>query len=300
MTQRILITGSEGLVGRVVAKELLARGYVVKGLDLKGVGDEQGDICDYACVEDAVSCCDGILHLAAVSRVVWGERDPDLCWATNVGGLKNVLAAMKKRSSPPWLIFASSREVYGQPKELPATEDTPLNPVNIYARSKAEGERLVLGAHLFDCLRVSTIRLSNVYGRTSDHVDRVIPAFARAAVLGEPLRVDGYRHTFDFTHVDDVCRGIILLIHHLMSPLDCLPPIQFVSGTATTLGELALQAIAIADSESPIVEAPPRNFDVAQFYGSPSLAMHALNWAPQVSLKEGLSRLIADYARELL
>jgi UDP-glucose 4-epimerase len=297
LTQRILITGSEGLIGRVVREDLSALGYLVNGLDLRGIDGERGDVCDVAQVAHAMASCDGVLHLAAISRVVWGERDPELCWATNVGGLSNVLEAAKSQGHKPWVIFASSREVYGQPKQLPANEDTPLAPVNVYARSKVEGERLVQQAR--QCgLRASVIRLSNVFGRTWDHADRVVPAFARAAVVGQPLRVDGPGHTFDFTHVEDVSRGIVSLIHRLAAGDDGFPPIHFVSGKATTLGELAALAVEIAESDSPMVSAPPRNFDVARFHGSHQRATSTLNWTPAVPLREGLSRLIADFELE--
>jgi UDP-glucose 4-epimerase len=298
LTQRILITGSEGLIGRVVREHLSALGYLVNGLDLRGFDGERGDVCNVAQVADAMSSCDGVLHLAAVSRVVWGERDPEHCWATHVGGLSNVLDAAKSQIRKPWFIFASSREVYGQPAELPANEDTPLAPVNVYARSKVEGERLVQHARQSAGLRTSVIRLSNVFGRTWDHADRVVPAFARAAVAGQSLRVDGPGHTFDFTHVEDVSRGIVSLIQRLVAGEDGFPPIHFVSGNATTLGELAEMAVEIAGSASSMVSAPPRNFDVAQFYGTHQRATSTLNWAPTVPLREGLSRLIADFEFE--
>ena len=60
-------------------------------------------------------------------------------------------------------------------------------------------------------MKACTIRLSNVYGSVDDHEDRVVPAFARAAAFGDELRVQGEENTFDFTYIDDVARGIVLL-----------------------------------------------------------------------------------------
>lgn len=298
MSYRILITGSSGLVGCALRDALQEQGLVVDGLDLRGYGPEAGDIRDRARVEQAVRGCDGVVHLAAVSRVIWGERDPELCWDTNVNGLANVLRAASAQDRPPWVIFASSREVYGQPDTLPVTEDAPLCPVNIYGRSKAEGERLIAEARR-DGLRAATVRLSNVYGSTSDHADRVVPAFARAAVLGRALRIDGADHTFDFTHQDDVASGLAALIALLRSGAEAPPPIHFLTGQPTTLGKLARLAVEVAGSGSPLLPAPPRSFDVAQFYGSPERARSLLGWAPRVSLREGLTRLINGFRREL-
>ena len=294
---RILITGSEGLIGRALRAELEARGTEGVGLDLRGTGGEQGDVRSLTRVRDALGDCDGVVHLAAVSRVVWGERDPQGCRSTNVGGVRNVLQAVEERTPPPWLLFASSREVYGQPRRLPATEDTPLRPVNVYGRSKVEGERLVDGARDRG-LCAATIRLSNVYGCADDHADRVIPAFVRAAVTGSTLRVDGAQCTFDFTHIDDTVRGTVAVVDRLAKG-QAPPPIHLTTGRPTTLGDLAALAVALADGKASITEAPPRAFDVARFHGTPERARKLLGWTPCVGLREGLERLARDLRTKL-
>ena len=297
MNQRILITGSSGLVGSALAPVLEQLGADVRLLDLVAVGDAQGDVRDLDRIHSVVDGCDGVIHLAAVSRVIWGEHQPDLCWATNVGGLRNVLQSAAASSQRPWVIFASSREIYGQPKELPVSEDFPARPVNIYGRSKVEGEELVAAARR-DGVRACTIRLSNVFGSVHDHVDRVVPAFARAAALGDELRVDGADHTFDFTYIDDVVTGIASLARLLGDGGAAPPPIHFVSGVPTTLLELANLAIRLAGSASNIRHAPPRDFDVARFYGSYERAQQLLDWAPTVPLEVGLARLIDAFHEE--
>jgi len=285
MSQRILITGSSGLVVDVIRFDILAsaEGY--------------GDITAAGHVRRAIKSCDGVIHLGAVSRVIAGERDPEKCWSVNVGGLQNLLDALVKRSGTaslrPWLIFASSREVYGRPDHLPADEDTPLCPVNIYGRSKVAGEQMVEAAARTG-LRAAIVRLSNVYGSAGDHVDRVIPAFVRAAIAGAPLQVEGADQTFDFTHIDDVSRGIVKLAAMLADGASPPAPIHFVTGTPVTLGQLAAITVSLAQSSSPIRHAPPRDFDVAQFYGSPGRALSVLDWVPEIALEQGLARLIHD------
>ena len=295
---RILVTGSAGLVGTALVDALRAEGYEAKRMDLRA-NDPQAriDIRDVERVRAYAADCDGIIQLAAVSRVITGERDPDLCWSTNVGGLQSVIGGAQSSPRAPWLIFASSREVYGQPAQLPADEDCPLNPVNIYGRSKAEGERLIEEARAAG-MRACTIRLSNGFGTVSDHHDRVVPAFARAAAMGEPLRVDGSDHTFDFTHISDTTQGIMALARHLMAGKDAPPPIHFLTGVPTTLGELAHAAVELAGSRSVVREAPPRNFDVAEFVGNPARAKALLGWEAKVSLRDGLKRLIEDFRAE--
>lgn len=292
MSPRILITGAAGLIGTALGRALRNSGHVVAELDLRSESpDHSGDVRDHDAVARAIEGCIGVVHLAAVSRVIWGERDPAACWSTNVDGTRVVVDAARERGQ--WILFASSREVYGTATHLPATEDTPLAPVNIYGRSKVAAEHLVAEAAGAG-LPIAIVRLSNVYGRTSDHADRVVPAFARAAVAGAPLRVDGASHTFDFTHLDDVSRGLMGVIERLEKG-NSPPPIHFVSEQPTTLGELAALAVMLAGSRSRVVAGPERKYDVAHFYGSAECARRILGWTPRVSLRDGLARLIEDF-----
>lgn len=297
MNTRILITGSSGLVGSAVAPTLQDLGADVRYLDLAGVADAEGDVRDDDRVRSAMANVDGVIHLAAVSRVIWGEQQPDLCRATNVGGLRNVLDSAAVSSRKPWVVFASSREIYGQPDELPTHEDCPSRPVNVYGRTKVEGELLVEAARRSG-VRACTIRLSNVFGSIHDHADRVVPAFARAAARGDVLRVDGADHTFDFTYIDDVVSGVATLAALLGEGGRPPPPIHFVSGVPTTLLELASLAIRLAGSSSEVRHAPPRDFDVARFYGSAERAKRLLGWAPAVPLEVGLKKLVVAFQGE--
>jgi nucleoside-diphosphate-sugar epimerase len=163
--------------------------------------------------------------------------------------------------------------------------------MNVYGHSKAQGETLMTEAQHAG-LRACIIRLSNVFGSTSDHADRVVPAFARAAAIGDDLHVEGANNTFDFTHIDDVTQGIATLIEILGEGRSVPPPIHFVSGQPTTLGQLATLAAQLGAMGSRIQHAEPRNYDVARFYGDPSRAKALLGWQTRVGLEEGLTRLV--------
>ena len=293
MNGHILVTGSEGMVGRAVRAALQARGNETTGLDLRGPDGEHGDVRDPGRVREMIAGCRGVVHLAAVSRVVWAERAPDDCRCINIGGLRCILEAACEQPTRPWFLFASSREVYGQPRLLPATEDAPLSPVNVYGRSKVEGERLVEEARTGG-LRTATVRLSNVYGSALDHADRVVPALARAAVEGRAIRIDGAECTFDFTHIDDTVRGMVAVMEQLESG-ETLPPVHLLTGTPTTLRELAGMATAFAGKRLPVTEAPPRTFDVARFHGDPSRARELLDWKPRIGLRDGFARLVRGF-----
>lgn len=293
--KKVLVTGSEGLIGAAIVKKLQARGAEIVRLDVRGDGQVwRGDVRNPLSVAQAMDGCTGIIHLAAVSRVLWGQQYPELCWETNVGGTRNVLEAATRMKNKPWVIFSSSREVYGQPESLPAHEDTTLVPTNIYGRSKVAGEKLVTQARSSG-LSTVIVRFSNVYGSISDHQDRVVPAFALASLKGDPLRVEGLGHTFDFNHLDDTACGLEMLAQRMEEGASNLPPLHFVTGEATTLGELASMAIDLTQSRSEIRQAAPRSYDVARFVGNPARAQQLLGWKPRIALREGLKRLIQDY-----
>lgn len=75
---KILVTGSKGLVGTKLCDLLREKDATVIELDINGKSDEYGDVTNYDNVATRADGVDGIVHLAAVSRVVWGEKDPEM------------------------------------------------------------------------------------------------------------------------------------------------------------------------------------------------------------------------------
>jgi UDP-glucose 4-epimerase len=291
---RILVTGSEGLLGSDLSTALERAGHDVRRLDVRAPVDSgaHGSILDPAALRDLAATCDGIVHLAAISRVVHGERDPELCNRVNIGGTENVLAAALGAPGKPWVLFSSSREVYGEPAELPVREDAPLLAMNVYGRSKVRGEELVLAARESG-LRTAILRLANVYGNDRDHPDRVIPAFARAAAGGTDLRIEGENNTFDFTHISDVVAGLLIVVDKLAAGERALPPIHLASGRGTTLGELARMIAGASRNKPRVVIAESRSYNVSRFVGDPSLARERLGWTAKRSLEEGIREIVA-------
>jgi nucleoside-diphosphate-sugar epimerase len=245
-------------------------------------------------IHRAISDVAGVVHLAAVSRVVWGERNPSLCWETNAVASHSILEQASKLKTKPWVLFASSREVYGEPELLPVSEDDPVCPVNIYGRAKARMEQYALEARDAG-LNTAVVRLANVYGCIEDHEDRVLPAFCRNAAEGQPLRVDGFDHLFDFTHVDDTVRGIARLVALLDANERYLPPIHLLPGMGTTLLEAAKIAVEAASSDSTIHAGPSRTYDVARFIGDPERAKRLLGWEATITPSEGIRALVRAF-----
>ena len=294
----ILVTGSEGLIGTAVCALLTKSGYRVRKLDKRAsdVG-QQGDIRDEAQVKARMEGCCGVVHLAAISRVADGESDPELCWQTNVIGTEVIMRAAASMSARPWVLLASSREVYGEPGQMPVREDTPMRPVNVYGRSKAAAERVAL-AWRRSGVDTAVVRLANVYGALNDNPKRVAPAFARGAVEGAVLSVHGRDNTFDFTHLDDVALGLLSIVEALQAG-EVLPPIHLASGLPTTLGELAELAVRLGGGRAKVAEIPAPAYNVSRFVGDPTRARELLGWQPRIKIGEGMNRLIKLYRDEL-
>jgi UDP-glucose 4-epimerase len=237
---------------------------------------------------------EGVVHLAAVSRVIAGETDPLNCELTNVTALRALYESALDAKQRPWILFVSSREVYGSTGLEPVDEDTPWAPQNTYARSKVEGERLSLQAREAG-LCVNIARLSSVYGSIRDHEDRVVPSFAKAAAFGGPIYVEGPECSFDFTHVDDVTRGLHSLLLETQRRKS-LPTIHFVSGRSTTLQSLAEMTAEFGQARAEIREAAPRHFGVRSFAGNPARAQRELGWTARIPLESGIKQMVRDFA----
>ncbi len=296
----ILITGSEGLIGTKIYQHLSKKNIEVIRFDKKLLKEHPyyGNILDKEALKTAVTRCNGIIHLAAVSRVIWGEQDPELCWKTNYEGTLSIIKEACLSSKNPWVLYASSREVYGTPSSLPVSEDAPYNPVNVYGESKVVAEQAILEAREKG-LNTAIVRYSNVYGSLHDHHDRVIPAFCKAAAKGDPIRVEGSSNTFDFTHIDDVVKGTMQIITLLCENKKNLPPFHLTTGRETSLEEAATLANKIGNKKSIIIEAPTRRYDVSNFCGDSRKTQSILGWTPEVSIEEGVERLTKLFLTDL-
>jgi len=294
--KKILVTGSSGLIGTAVGAVLASQGHEVRRFDIADQKDGFGDILAPTDLDVAMRGCTGVIHLAAVSRVIWGEQNPEKCHATNVIGTRNIIDCMRSNEQPPWLIFGSSREVYGQSRALPVAESDPLQPMNHYARAKVEAEQAVKQA-MEAGLRASVLRFSTVYGAIADHADRVIPAFCRAAIRDLPLRVDGATNSLDITHITDVAECISNVAKRL-SEGKSLAPMHLTTGQGTSLAELAHAVRRLARSKSEIITTAPRDFDVSNFIGDPKFAEAQIGWQPRIPLEAGLKKLISQFREQ--
>jgi len=256
----------------------------------------RGDVRHYSRIKQAVVGQDAVFHFAAVSRVAWGQLDPYTCWRTNQLGTLNVLEACRKAKTSPVLFYASSREVYGEPKYFPVDEAHPKAPLSIYGMTKLCAERACRSyadPSLSRPIKSVIFRFSNVYGSERDLPERVIPKFMRKALRGEDITLYGGEQVLDFTFIDDTIQGILRAYAASMDGGGHLlgQEFHFVTGRGVSVSDLAGMIIALTGSSAQIVLGPANNFDVRKFVGSPAKSHKLLGYKPKVTLEEGLKRL---------
>jgi len=301
---RILITGGGGLIGTASRNYFESRGWTVRTLDIKSSDldgreiDYVGDLVEMDNLEGILQGVNGVLHLAAVSRVIDAELDKDECTRVNVYGTERLLKAASMAGCK-WFIFGSSREVYGEPTIFPVSEEHGVNPINHYGHAKVLGENMVRNHCEANGIVQSILRFSNVYGHPRDHHTRLINAFIRQALLNRPLEIHGGGQIFDFTFIDDTVTAIFAAAEKLQVDCQNLPPMHILPGEPVGIEELAALIIEITESDSEVVHTPGRDYDVETFHGSPVRMQESLNFSCQTNIRIGLEQSIELFESEI-
>ncbi|MBC8509852.1 MAG: NAD-dependent epimerase/dehydratase family protein [Anaerolineales bacterium] len=231
---------------------------------------------------------DVVFHLAAISRVMVAEQDPERTFAVNVMGTVKVAKAAHQAEIPR-MVFTSSREVYGDPLTLPVKEDAPRTPKNTYGASKASAE-LYLDSSTAKHLEVVTLRLTNVYG--PGDIGRVIPTFIKTALGHEPLVVFGGEQMLDFIWVGDV---VEVLIKAAFSQKPPLKPVNVGSGVALPLRTLSNKVLTLTRNGNFVQIEPSRAPEVERFQADVTLANKYYGLLSPVDPLEKLPEVLRDF-----
>ena len=214
--ERVLVTGATGFTGGVLAQRLKARGHRVRVLvrDQRraAVLAEQGfelahaDLVDADGVEQAVSGCQRVYHVAAVFRTA---GHPDAYYhRVNAGGVENVLAAARKHGVERTVIV-STAGVHGGVERIPSDESAPYQTGDIYQESKLAGERIALDA-IGSGQPVAVARPTGIFGPGDTRFLKLFRAIHRGR-----FRMFGSGEVmFHLSHVNDVADGIALCGEH--------------------------------------------------------------------------------------
>lgn len=241
-----------------------------------------------------------IFHLAG--QVSHGDsmRDPQMDLAVNCVSTMNLVESCRRYNSEAKLVYTSTRQVYGVPKQLPVTEDHPTIPIDVNGINKLAAEYYhLLYDRTYD-LRSTVLRLTNTYGprqQIRNNRQGFVGIFIRQALKGEVIKVFGTGQQLrDFNYIDDVVESLLLAA---LSE-DCFGKV-FNLGAPSHYSLLDLVHILheLTGVEYEIVPFPEdkKIIDIGDYYGDYTLFNQTTGWQPKIDLREGLSRTI-DFYRE--
>jgi UDP-glucose 4-epimerase len=301
------VTGGAGFIGSHLTKNLVERGNEVIVIDNLNTGKKQNvekiskkidffevDIRDFSAIEDILKNVDGIFHQAAMASVQDSFRIPEKFHDVNVNGTENIFKIAKEFGIK--VVYASSSSVYGDTSILPTTESDEKRPINPYAKTKLEKDKLA-EQYAKNGLKVIGLRYFNVFGpRQSKEYAGVIKLFLERIQQGLPPLVNGDGLQIrDFVYVDDVVNANILSME---SDID----FEFFNiGTGTTISILDLANIIIKFSGLKIkpIHRPALSGDVRATQADITKVKTMLKWRPTTSIQDWLKSAVLDIKNNL-
>jgi nucleoside-diphosphate-sugar epimerase len=312
--KKILITGGAGFIGSELAKKLckdnkmrlfdnFARGtadVISKMPNKQNVELVKGDVTNYDDVEKAVSGCDVVYHLASVAGIHTVTKRPTLTIEVTLIGTQNILKACLKHKVSR-LLYTSTSEVYG-PMAFNMTEEdfTSQGPLSeprwYYATAKLAAENLIHAYYREYGLKITTVRLFNIYGPTQIG-EGAIGSFVNQAVTNQPITVYGQGNQIRaWCYVDDCVRALILAADDkaIGQCLNIGNPYETPS-----VYQLAKQVIKLTGSNSQIVFQDRFSDKGDVFLRVPDIRKikNLLGYEPQVFLEEGLKITIEGFRK---
>jgi len=239
---KIIVTGSSGFIGKHLSKRL------TDNVVFDNNEEEGGDIRNKKDVANASKGCDGIIHLAAISRVSDCESDPFKCVDININGTLNVIQSAVDNNIG-WVGIVTTGEVeWIENNDVKSFKR--IN--NVYGVSKLTGELLLDVYRDKTDLKSTVYRISSVVFGFGDNPNKVFPLFVKKALVNEDLKINDTLSEWDFIHVDDVVASILETVCINKEQDGCPKEVNIFSGVRLDLLTLAKIIHYLSDSSSTI------------------------------------------------
>ena len=312
--KKVLITGAAGFIGSHLCDRFIKEGFYVIGLDsfLTGspdniahlIGNERFkfikyDVTNFIYIPDEI---DIILHFACPASPVDYLNHPIHTMKVDSLGTINTLGLAKAKKAR--YIFASTSEVYGDPKVHPQPETywgnvNPIGPRSVYDEAKRFSEALTMAYYREHKIDIRIVRIFNTYGpRMRMNDGRVVPNFITQALKNEPITVYGDgTQTRSFCYIDDLIEGIFKTA--IMENID---------GKVFNLGNTEEHKIKdfaqiiknLTNSKSLIIFKSLPQDDPTRRCPDIYLVKEKLHWEPKIGLEEGLGKVIEYFKKKLV
>lgn len=327
MSQKILVTGGTGYIGSHTVVELQQKGYDVIIIDslinsditvldniekISGIKPEfhKLDLCDeketlrfFASQKDIQA----VIHFAAFKAVGESVQHPLMYYRNNLFSLVNLLNGMKENSVTN-IVFSSSCTVYGQPDELPVTENSPVKQAESpYGNTKQISEEILQDASKAHPLKVISLRYFNPIGAHPSALigelplgvpNNLVPFITQAAIgKREVLSVFGSDYNThdgtavrDYIHVVDLAKAHVIAVERVLQNKNKNNFESFNLGTGK--GSSVLDAIKAFEKATglklkyKLVDRRPG--DVEKIYADTSYANNELGWKTQLTLEDAM------------
>ena len=313
---RVLITGGAGLVGSHIADLLVSEGVseiIVLDNFTRGRRENlaaakehgplvivEGDIRDQKLLAEVMQNVDIVFHQAAI-RITQCAQEPRLALEVLADGTFNVLEAAANAKVKK-VVAASSASIYGMAEDFPTTESHhPYNNRTIYGAAKTFNEGLLRSFYDMYGLDYVALRYFNVYGPRMDiygvYTEVLIRWMERIAAGQPPLIFGNGKQTMDFVYIEDIARANILA-----AKADVTDEVfNIASAVESSLNDLAYSLAKVMGSDLQPEYGPERKVNAVQRrLADVSKAKNLLSFETQVSLEEGLRRLVSWWREQKL
>tara|TARA_B110000014_G_scaffold222749_1_gene180078 strand:- start:252 stop:1172 length:921 start_codon:yes stop_codon:yes gene_type:complete len=298
---KYVVTGGAGFIGSNIVKKLVSKGHEITVIDNLNTGKEENlrsvrdkiifvndNILNVDLLEKITDNIDGIFHQAALASVQDSFSKPDEYFDVNVNGTENILKLAKKNNFK--VVYASSSSVYGNPEKIPIKESDNKNPINPYAETKLDKEKLAI-KYAEMGVRVIGLRYFNVFGNgQSKEYAGVLKLFLERIRDGLPPKINGDGTQFrDFVYVEDVADA------NIMSMNSNVDHEFFNVGTNTsiTILDLAKTIIKSARLDIKPIFGPALRGDVQKTIANIDLIKDKIGWKPTIFLEKWIDEIVS-------
>lgn len=298
---KIIVTGGSGFLGSHMIPALEAVGHTILNIDIREpkhveVETVVADILDKPKMMEIIKDADAVLHLAGLIEAGESVKDPQTFIDVNISGTVNVLEAMKANGINT-ILFSSSAAVYGEPKNIPITEDDPTMPINPYGMTKLAMEGLISSYVKAHGMTGVALRYFNLYGPKEHHEpeSHAMPRFIKQIYNGEEVTVYGSgEHQRDYIHVKDIADAHLKALDYAVKNQGEYHYFNLSTEKPSTVLDIAKAVESAMGKEANIKHLPERPGDPLVLYANASKAHEILGWKAQVSLEDGIKETV-DY-----